>query len=256
MHTEILAKLQEIENKNQIKILYAIESGSRGWGFASQDSDYDVRFLYLHPVEWYLSIETKPDCLEEPINKLLDINGWDLKKALLLFKKSNPPLLEWLHSPIVYRDNYSIATQLRALEAAYFAPVPTLYHYLHIAKNKVIEIQATEQVKLKKYFYILRPLLACNWTMKYQTMPPMEFAKLLEAAELSSDLQTKIQALLVKKIASQESDCEAKSALLLDFFNTEIERAQNYLTENHKTKTPDYQALNQLFQTTLQAVWK
>jgi len=256
MRSEILNKLQKIEAKHQIKIIYAVESGSRGWGFASQDSDYDVRFLYLHPVEWYLSIETKPDLIEEPINNLLDISGWDLKKALLLFRKSNPPLLEWLHSPIIYAEAYSTAKQLRTLETAYFAPVPTVYHYLHIAKNKIAEIQLTEHVKLKKYFYILRPLLACKWIIKYQTMPPMEFEHLLNAADLNLELITEIQQLLAKKIAGQEVDLEPKNDLLADFFNSEIESYQNYLKINHQTKTPDYQALNQLFQATLKEVWK
>lgn len=108
MHSEIMNKLESIEQEHGIKILYAVESGSRGWGFASQDSDYDVRFLYIHPTDWYLSIEERKDHIEYPINDLLDINGWDIKKAFLLFKKSNPPLLEWLSSPIVYADRYPV----------------------------------------------------------------------------------------------------------------------------------------------------
>jgi predicted nucleotidyltransferase len=100
----ILEQLEQIEQEEQVTILYACESGSRAWGFPSQDSDYDVRFIYLHKPEWYLSIYDKRDVIERPINNMLDINGWDLRKALNLFRKSNPPLLEWLQSPIQYKE--------------------------------------------------------------------------------------------------------------------------------------------------------
>jgi len=105
MKQKITSRLQEIEEKEKVRILYACESGSRAWGFPSSDSDYDVRFLYLHPVEWYLSIKKRRDVIESPISEQLDINGWDLQKALLLLRKSNPPLLEWLGSPIIYLEN-------------------------------------------------------------------------------------------------------------------------------------------------------
>lgn len=178
MRDVILSKLKEIEETNNIKILYAVESGSRGWGFASSDSDYDVRFIYVHPIDWYLSVEDKKDFIEVPINDLLDINGWDIKKALLQYKKSNPTLLEWLSSPIIYMENYSAAQNLRNLLPAYFSSVPTIYHYLHIARNKYAEIMSTDQVKIKRYFYILRPLLACMWIEKTIPLLQWSFANL------------------------------------------------------------------------------
>jgi len=101
----ILERLAAIEHTELVHILYACESGSRAWGFASPDSDYDVRFIYVRPRDWYLSIdlERRRDVIERPIEGVLDINGWDLRKALQLMRKSNPPLFEWLHSPLVYR---------------------------------------------------------------------------------------------------------------------------------------------------------
>lgn len=94
MREEILKRLTDIEGEEDVKIFYACESGSRAWGFPSADSDYDVRFLYRHPEEWYLSVdlEEKRDVIERPINDDLDISGWDLRKALKLLRKSNPPL--------------------------------------------------------------------------------------------------------------------------------------------------------------------
>ncbi|HOV24981.1 MAG TPA: nucleotidyltransferase domain-containing protein [Pseudobacteroides sp.] len=255
MRDIILSKLHEIEKANGIKILYAVESGSRGWGFASNDSDYDARFIYVRPIDWYLSIDEKKDYIEYPIDDLLDINGWDLKKALQLYKKSNPPLLEWLSSPIVYIENYSTAQKLRELLSSYFSPVPTIYHYLHIARNKYEEINSSDHVKIKKYFYILRPLTACMWIEKNNTMPPMEFGKLIEDQELDQALMDEVNKLLQKKTSGLEIDIESKSPVLLQFFKSKIEYYENYLKSVKKEKTSDYSSLNTLFRDTLKEVW-
>jgi predicted nucleotidyltransferase len=133
--------LENIEEEEQVKIFYACESGSRAWGFPSADSDYDVGFLYLHPRDWYLSIdlETKRDVIERPIDDGLDFSGWDLRKALKLLRKSNPPLIEWLGSPTIYREHFSVATQMRDLLTRYYSPEASQYHYLHMARE-IIEI--------------------------------------------------------------------------------------------------------------------
>ena len=109
MKEKITKKLSIIEKEYNVKIIYACESGSRAWGFESQDSDYDVRFIYFHDLNWYLSVEDRRDVIEKPADGVFDINGWDLRKTLKLLRKSNPPLLEWLQSPIVYNkiDNYA-----------------------------------------------------------------------------------------------------------------------------------------------------
>ena len=127
---KIQSELNRIESQYDVRVLYAVESGSRAWGFASTDSDFDVRFIYLHKPEWYLSVETKRDVIEEPISDSLDISGWDLRKALGLLRKSNPPLLEWLKSPIVYRENAEFTSSFRALAAKYFSPEKCYLHYL------------------------------------------------------------------------------------------------------------------------------
>ncbi|TSC85791.1 MAG: putative nucleotidyltransferase [Microgenomates group bacterium Gr01-1014_7] len=125
---KIINKLKEIEDKKQVKILYAVESGSRGWGFESEDSDYDIRFIYAHPLDWYLSIENKKDVIELPIIDKLDISGWDIKKALKLFKNSNPPLYEWLKSPIIYLEEGEFAQRLRALMPKFYSPISSIHH--------------------------------------------------------------------------------------------------------------------------------
>ncbi len=120
MREKIKLELERIEKENDVKILFAVESGSRAWGFPSKDSDYDVRFVYMHPVEWYLSIHDKRDVIEYPISDDLDISGWDIKKALQLFAKSNPALLEWIRSPIFYSKNSNFPEQLQQMSEKEF----------------------------------------------------------------------------------------------------------------------------------------
>jgi uncharacterized protein len=137
IRAEINRRLHVVEKTYDVKVLFACESGSRAWGFASEDSDYDVRFIYIQPRDWYLTVdlEDKRDVIETPIEGVWDINGWELRKALRLFSKSNPPLLEWLQSPIIYQEPYTVAAQMRQLLAIHYSPSACLYHYLHMARK-------------------------------------------------------------------------------------------------------------------------
>jgi predicted nucleotidyltransferase len=178
MNNIILQKLKEIEQTHQVTILYACESGSRAWGFASPDSDYDVRFIYVHAKDFYLSIDEQHDVIELPINELLDINGWELRKALRLFRKSNAPIYEWLQSPIIYRVHADFLTSMQSLFAEYFSSRAMMHHYISIAKTVFENELSGNEVRLKKYFYALRPVLACQWIADTGAVPPMEFGKL------------------------------------------------------------------------------
>lgn len=199
----IQQKLLELEQRHQIKILYACESGSRAWGFASPDSDFDVRFIYARPVNDYLQIAATADTLGLPVNEVLDIGGWDLKKALQLFLKSNSPLYEWLQSPIVYRQDDAFAGEIKALMPRYFLPKASANHYSSMAHNTLTQDLQAEQVKLKRYFYALRPALACLWIVQKQTLPPMEFEPLRTLVE-DKEIQTAIDDLMIKKQAADE----------------------------------------------------
>lgn len=178
MKETILEKLLELEQKENIKILYACESGSRAWGFASPDSDFDVRFIYTRPLGHYLSIIETTDVVGLPVNEVLDIGGWDIKKALKLFLKSNAPLYEWLQSPIVYQQDDNFLEELQDLMPAYFSARSAANHYLSMATNTLQGDLKGEQVKLKRYFYALRPALACLWIVEKHIVPPMEFESL------------------------------------------------------------------------------
>lgn len=176
----IESKLIQIEQDKNVEILLAVESGSRAWGFESLDSDYDVRFIYKHGFKWYLNILPKRDVIELPINDIYDYSGWDIRKTLWLLNKSNPVLLEWLHSPIVYKKDSRYFDLLYDASTKYFSPVSSIYHYLHMAKGNYREYLQGDIVKTKKYFYVLRPLLACMWIDKYDETPPVEFELLLK----------------------------------------------------------------------------
>lgn len=135
MQVRIDAFLTAIETAERVRILYAVESGSRAWGFASTDSDWDVRFIYVRSLDWYLSVRKRRDVLEMPIDDGLDASGWDIRKALHLFGKSNPPLLESLRSPLVYREALTTTERLRKLSDDFFSPASCMYHYLRMAER-------------------------------------------------------------------------------------------------------------------------
>jgi len=175
----IKSKLKEIETIENIKILHCIESGSRAWGFASPDSDYDVRFIYVRPKEFYLRLDKTRDVIEWQLDDTLDINGWDISKALSLLYKSNPTLFEWNSSPIVYKTTKEWES-IASIINKYFVAKSGLYHYLSTAKSNYSEYLKGETVRFKKYFYVLRPLLACKWIIAEGTPPPMLFSELMD----------------------------------------------------------------------------
>ncbi|HYX71998.1 MAG TPA: nucleotidyltransferase domain-containing protein [Nitrososphaera sp.] len=251
---EILARLHEIENEENVTIYYACESGSRAWGFPSEDSDYDVRFLYLRPRDWYLSIdvEEKRDVIERPISNILDISGWDLRKALKLLRKSNPPLLEWLNSPIVYQQKSTITEKIRELVPQYYSPVACLHHYLHMAQGNYREYLKGEIVWVKKYFYVLRPLLAINWIEKESDVVPMEFGVLVERCVKTPELKEAIENLLERKKRGHELDREPKIKIISDFVESELERLETKVMGS--APKPNTEILNELFRMALNEI--
>lgn len=252
---EIKKVLGRIEDEQHVRILYAVESGSRAWGFASADSDWDVRFIYLRRPEWYLSIQSRRDVLEYPLADGLDVSGWDLPKTLGLFAKSNPPLLEWLRSPIVYRENFSTVGRLRELSTRYFSPRSCMYHYLHMGEGNYREYLQGEAVRVKKYFYVLRPLLSCRWIEAHGTMPPMEFEKLVED-QLPENLQPTVAALLNRKRSGEELDQGPRMPEINLFLTGEIVRLRELLAAMPAAETPDLDLLDEVFHASLAEVWE
>ena len=258
MREKIRARLQDIEIREEIRILYACESGSRAWGFPSADSDYDVRFIYLHPKDWYLSInlEQKRDVIECPVDDQLDINGWDLRKALQLLRKGNPPLMEWLASPIVYWEEYTIAARMRKLMSKYYSPVACLYHYLHMARGNYRDYLKGPTVWLKKYFYVLRPLLAIKWIERDLGVVPTEFQVLVERVVDTPELKEEIDKLIEAKRRGEELDRGPRIVPISDLVERELARLEGKQFEHEYDKpVAPVDELNDLFRSAFDKVW-
>jgi predicted nucleotidyltransferase len=225
MRAQILECLRRLEVEHDVKVLFACESGSRGWGFASPDSDYDVRFIYVNRLVWYLTVGAGRDVIEQPISGDLDVNGWDLRKALQLLNQSNPTLLEWLRSPIVYREDVDAATCLRALAQEGFSSVRGYHHYVSMAKKNFREHLRGEEVRYKKYLYVLRPLLAARWIRDGRGVPPMRFAELAQATLNDPGLIGEINRLLEVKMRAGEATTSPRWNAIDDFIESELEVA-------------------------------
>jgi predicted nucleotidyltransferase len=231
VRARIMAELAAIEARHDVAILFACESGSRGWGFASPDSDYDVRFIYVHRLPWYLSVEPGRDVIEMPISDDLDINGWDLRKALQLLRRSNPVLLEWLHSPIVYREDAHTMAALCALAERQFSVPRGYYHYTSMAKKDFRGYLQGDEVRYKKYLYVLRPLLAARWIREGRGVPPMRFAELAEATLSDPALLDEINRLLELKMRADEAATSPRWPGLHAFIESELALAQTHVPQ-------------------------
>jgi predicted nucleotidyltransferase len=256
MRIEVCAKLAEIEQREQCIICLAVESGSRAWGFASPDSDYDVRFIYVRPPSWYLSVhvEDKHDVIEEPISDVLDVTGWDLRKALRLLKKSNPPLLEWLQCSIVYTEHQVIASELRALVPEFYSPRATFHHYLHMAQGNFREYLRGDTVWRKKYFYVLRPLLAMRWIERSLGPVPIEFNRLVDATVEERHVLDAMEQLLREKRSGAELDRGPHSPALSAFIEAELARLET-AGEAVPVAKSSSDRLDECFRQILASVW-
>ncbi len=242
----VLAKIKEIEQEEHVKVLHVVESGSRAWGFASPDSDYDVRFIYVRDENFYLSLRARKDFIDWELNDVLDINGWDLKKALQHFHKSNVTLFEWSNSPIVYYTTDEWQKLYTQVAKNYFSCKSALYHYYGTANKNYHEYLLDDMVKYKKYFYVLRPILACKWIEEKKCPPPVLFDD-LRFSVLEADMQDAVSELLAKKVKMSEAD----KAPRIEKINGYIEEKLGYykgLVENMQDdRNPDWEPLEEEF---------
>ena len=200
----IINKLKEIEDKYNIKILFAVESGSRAWGFPSTDSDYDVRFIYKRKVEDYLKIDSIDDFIDLEIVDELDFKGWDIQKVLRLMLKSNSSINEYLQSPIHYISDEIFEKELLDLAASQFNSQKVAMHYLGITTKRMAEMEHQNEIKLKSLFYALRSVLSAKWIVENKTIPPMEFEKLKHLIE-DKTIENKVDKYLAIKSNVDES---------------------------------------------------
>lgn len=245
----ILSKLQGIEERENVRILFAVESGSRAWGFPSPDSDYDVRFIYAHPVDWYLTIHPGRDVIELPLEGDWDINGWNIKKALGLLMKPNPVLLEWLASPIRYIWNEEACGVINQLASEVAHVQSCLYHYLNLGSRQwSAYIENEEEVNLKKYLYVVRPAMAIRWIrMQPDALPPMNFYELKQGVDLPTEVAEPLGELISRKRESREMGKGASVPEINRFILAEFDWAREAVGKLKSDKTVKYDRVDELF---------
>ncbi len=249
MKNIILEKINELETNHDIRILFAIESGSRAWGFPSPDSDYDVRFVYARPRDWYLKINEESDVVDLPVNEVLDINGWDIQKALRLLVKSNAVIFEWMQSPIIYKQDGEFLSEFSQIAPKSFSPIAAIHHYLSMAKKKYEECMNEEEVKLKRYMYCLRAILSGLWIAHRKSVPPMELELLLVEMP-DAPLKEKVHELIKLKATTEESYRHPHELGLESFLSAAIAECEAIAPQLPSQKS-DIELLNNFFRKTL-----
>lgn len=253
VRTEILKRLRSAEAEHNVRILLAVESGSRAWGFASPNSDYDVRFIYVREKQWYQSVdlEERRDVIEYPTIDDIDLSGWDVRKALRLFWKSNPAFVEWIQSPITYIDGSIFRHGALALLPEIYSPEKGIFHYRSMAKTNYRGYLREPVVRLKKYFYVLRPLLAARWIAIHGSAAPIEFETLLPLLKQEPDVLSEVLKLLKQKKGAPELGLAPVVPPLNAFIEAELEGGPSDIPQ--KSRAPRVvDQLNQLFHSILQ----
>lgn len=243
MEKRILEKLKEIEATNDIEILFAVESGSRAWGFASPDSDYDIRFVYKHKKEWYLNLWEKKDTIDFMTEDDLDGVGWDIRKALKLLAKSNASFTGWLFSPIVYKANEAFLKEIRRLANTNFNPVAGFHHF-HAMNKGFEETLGTKDMTLKSFFYTIRTALCANWIAKNHTIPPVYFKNLYELIDVK--YHAIIDEVIQLKANRIEKSTEAVKDELIALVRNIIEENNSLRKELPNTKS-SHEEINAFF---------
>ena len=256
MKARVLEELARIERECEVRVLLAVESGSRAWGFASPDSDYDVRFLYVHTRDWYVRVSETRDVIEQMLPGDLDVSGWELRKGLRLFAKCNLALNEWLGSPIIYAARAGFAAQLRERLPLYFNPIAGTHHYRKMAQTAFAEGRTGDRIRIKKLFYVLRPLLACRWIEHTRSQPPTEFAALVTAPWVSADEQSWIAELLQQKAQAVEAQPITLAPERLAAITSELERFEAAASGFGPAQGGTLEDLDELLRTWITQGWQ
>lgn len=243
MKAQILAALQSIEAEAKVRVLLAVESGSRAWGFPSPDSDYDVRLIYVHEPSWYLTVFESRDVIEKMLPGDLDVSGWELRKSLRLFSKCNLALNEWLGSPVLYREASGFRPDLRSLIPMFFNPIRATHHYRSMAKQALSDLTSENKISIKKFLYASRALLACRWIRKHKSQPPTEFHALVD------DVTSVDERIYLADLLAKKSDTPEKGEIVLErnrreAISTELEKYQRDATSLEESPKISLQRLD------------
>jgi len=265
----ILEVLQEIEILENFKIIYACESGSKAWGFASEDSDNDIRFIYVRRPGAYFTVKPRREVIDRNKGDIatssfirsleredLDFVGFDISKVMELISKGNPALAEWLYSPIVYMERPFVISAVKRLAVDFFKKKAGIYHYEHMARKNFTQyiINVEGDVIVKKYLYVLRPLYVCEWIMRNTSVPPMEFDRLIKFAEMLpsggfNDVSKAVASLLLRKKNGEELGKGPHIHALDDFCQKYLDAYKEFAeTLNvHNLTNNDYERLDSAF---------
>lgn len=225
--SQIDLMLEEAAANHGVLIPLAIESGSRAWGFPSPDSDYDCRFIYVRSTDEHLTPWSVRDVIELPIQDDLDVNGWDLGKAVRLLVKGNAVVLEWLMSPIMYRVDADFRAAFLDLAARVANRNAIAKHYLHLGRRqRQAYLVGDTTVPQKKIFYALRPAAALRWLWAHpnETVAPMNFEALLAECDPPTRLLAEVEELLRRKKETRELGDAPISLTIMQFIDDEFER--------------------------------
>jgi predicted nucleotidyltransferase len=210
MKETVIKELRTIESEAHVRVLLAVESGSRAWGFASPDSDYDVRFIYVHEPNWYSTIFEGRDVIEKMLPGDLDVSGWELRKSLRLFSKCNLALNEWIGSPLLYQEAPGFRSELSTLIPAFFNPLGATHHYKSMAKQALSSMAPDGRISIKKFLYATRALMACRWIERYQSQPPTELLAMV------SKLGSANERSQIEQLVLQKSSVDEKASIVID----------------------------------------
>ncbi len=219
------ARLAGVEAEHGVDIRWAIESGSRAWGFPSPDSDYDCRFVFVRPRERYLTLWPARDVIETPLDRVFDVNGWDLAKTVRLVARGNATAIEWLRSPIVYSGDEGFRDRLLAFAGEVAERAAIGRHYLHVARQ-----QKAGAPSLKRFFYVLRPAAALRWLHEHpeSALPPMDLPTLVAESAVGAGIRDAVGELVALKAVTRELGDGEPPAALRRFVEAELERAQAF----------------------------
>ncbi|WP_175638763.1 nucleotidyltransferase domain-containing protein [Metabacillus schmidteae] len=242
MNNVIKNILNDLEKQEQIQILFACESGSRAWTLHEKDSDFDIRFIYKHEQDWYLQLYEERDVLERNSLETYEVVGWDIKKALRLLNKSNPTLLEWLSSPITYRNDVMFTEELKQFAQHTFSPYSVLHHYLSMAKKNYKRLKQVNNSTAKMYLAVLKPLQICKWIIEKDSFPAIGL-HVFHNGNKGSIMEKEFQEVILHK----QAGLYFSSHILLEYIETSLRTLEGLVKESRKNNFDHTKNLTDFF---------
>ena len=253
MRKYILDKLKSIEREERVRILYAVEAGSRAWGYHTDESDYDVRFIYIREVTAYLNLQETKDVIVKSTYDSIEFSGWDLSKALKLLRKSNPSLMEWLTNENVYIEHPDIE-KVRKLRDQTFSPARCLIHYYHMGKRNMEKYSKEEIKDLKKMMTIIRPWLAYKWIKEYRTFPPNGMNEMVDHINMNEGMKDTISSILLSRVNGKEVPCHILM-YMEKYIRKDLLKMDGNLEDLHSNDSFQWGEINLTFLKILEDVW-